>query len=65
MHMELNRIGEDEAFKHVADMMKVNNTISFLGISSFQISAAFCCHLSEGLALNTGLRNFVLETGAS
>jgi hypothetical protein len=59
MVMRGNRMGS-EGVKHVADMMKVNNTISYLGISSCQISAADCCPLSEGLALNTGLREFYI-----
>jgi hypothetical protein len=53
-----NQIG-DEGFKDVADMLKVNNTISKLYITDYQITtAANCSHLSEGLAQNTGLCYF-------
>jgi hypothetical protein len=45
-----------ESVKDVADMMKVNNTVTKLEIRSFQINAVDCCYLSEGLAQNTGLR---------
>jgi hypothetical protein len=60
--MMRNQIG-DEGFKDVADMLKVNNTISKLDITDCQIlTAANCSHLSEGLAQNTGLRYFSIGT---
>jgi hypothetical protein len=58
MYMCHNRIGAGEGVKEVADMMKVNNTVSKLIIQSCQINAVDCYHLSKGLAQNTGLLSF-------
>jgi hypothetical protein len=47
---------EAEGYKDVADMMKVNNAVIAIFIGSRDISsAADFCHLSDGLAQNTGL----------
>jgi hypothetical protein len=55
MRLNENRIG-DKGFKDVTDLLEVNNTIITLHIPHYEITAASCSHLSEGLAQNTGLR---------
>jgi hypothetical protein len=60
MGMWGNQMGV-ESVKDVADMMKVNNTVSKFGIRPCHISSATdICHLSEGLVQNTGLRELYM-----
>jgi hypothetical protein len=59
MRMNGNQTGS-EGVKDVAVMMKVNNTLRELSIQSCHIGASDCFYLSEGLALNTGLREFAI-----
>jgi hypothetical protein len=62
MDMGENDLMVAESFKDIADMMKVNNTVNELSILSSQIHDADYCHLSEGLAQNTGLRSLHIRT---
>lgn len=62
MVMRANKMGS-EGIKHVVEMVKVNKTITYLGLSSCEISAEDCVLLSQGLAVNTRICQLYIGDG--